>query len=92
MCVAFGVDGSFMSPFSLRSDNVYSSLMSQVVPPTICWTENCSIPALTIPGLRVDLAWFQCSPYSKRQFTKPLLEKANIFQLVKGCLAKFWMR
>ncbi|KAI3860112.1 hypothetical protein MKX03_033812 [Papaver bracteatum] len=36
MCLAFGGDGSYMSPFSLHSDNVLTSLMSQVVPPTIC--------------------------------------------------------
>ncbi|PKA55884.1 hypothetical protein AXF42_Ash014556 [Apostasia shenzhenica] len=31
----FGGDGSYMEPFSLHSDNVLTSLMSQAVPPTI---------------------------------------------------------
>ncbi|XP_020259156.1 uncharacterized protein LOC109835595 isoform X2 [Asparagus officinalis] len=35
MCLIFGGDGSYMSPFTLHSDNVLTSLMSQSVPPTI---------------------------------------------------------
>ncbi|KAG6466027.1 hypothetical protein ZIOFF_076177 [Zingiber officinale] len=35
MCLVFGGDGSYMAPFSLHSDNVLTSLMSQAVPPTI---------------------------------------------------------
>ncbi|XP_020097904.1 uncharacterized protein LOC109716759 [Ananas comosus] len=35
MCLIFGGDGSYMAPFSLHSDNVLTSLMSQAVPPTI---------------------------------------------------------
>ncbi|KAJ6840658.1 uncharacterized protein M6B38_118000 [Iris pallida] len=35
ICLIFGGDGSYMSPFSLHSDNVLTSLMSQSVPPTI---------------------------------------------------------
>ncbi|XP_042401678.1 uncharacterized protein LOC121991725 [Zingiber officinale] len=35
MCLVFGGDGSYMAPFSLQSDNVLTSLMSQAVPPTI---------------------------------------------------------
>ncbi|XXG64223.1 hypothetical protein AAC387_Pa05g2227 [Persea americana] len=35
MCLIFGGDGSYMAPFSLHSDNVLTSLMSQSVPPTI---------------------------------------------------------
>ncbi|XP_077211838.1 uncharacterized protein LOC143847056 [Tasmannia lanceolata] len=31
----FGGDGSYMAPFSLHSDNILTSLMSQSVPPTI---------------------------------------------------------
>ncbi|XP_059645479.1 uncharacterized protein LOC132287032 [Cornus florida] len=34
MCLLFGGDGSYMAPFSLHSDNVVTSLMSQAVPPT----------------------------------------------------------
>ncbi|PON67877.1 ephrin type-B receptor [Parasponia andersonii] len=34
MSLPFGGDGSFMAPFSLQSDNVVTSLMSQSVPPT----------------------------------------------------------
>ena len=30
ICLIFGGDGSYMSPFSLHSDNVLTSLMSQV--------------------------------------------------------------
>ncbi|KAJ0091167.1 hypothetical protein Patl1_12976 [Pistacia atlantica] len=30
----FGGDGSYMAPFSLQSDNILTSLMSQAVPPT----------------------------------------------------------
>ncbi|XP_043706589.1 uncharacterized protein LOC122656187 isoform X2 [Telopea speciosissima] len=35
MALLFGGDGSYMAPFSLHSDNVLTSLMSQSVPPTI---------------------------------------------------------
>ncbi|KAG0456405.1 hypothetical protein HPP92_024193 [Vanilla planifolia] len=35
ICLIFGGDGSYMAPFSLHSDNVLTSLMSQAVPPTI---------------------------------------------------------
>ncbi|KAK6944883.1 hypothetical protein RJ641_025985 [Dillenia turbinata] len=35
MSIIFGGDGSYMAPFSLQSDNVLTSLMSQSVPPTI---------------------------------------------------------
>ncbi|PIA64560.1 hypothetical protein AQUCO_00100200v1 [Aquilegia coerulea] len=35
MCLVFGGDGSYMAPFTLNSDNVLTSLMSQSVPPTI---------------------------------------------------------
>ncbi|RWR73679.1 hypothetical protein CKAN_00198100 [Cinnamomum micranthum f. kanehirae] len=34
MSLIFGGDGSYMAPFSLHSDNVLTSLMSQSVPPT----------------------------------------------------------
>ncbi|XP_044471176.1 uncharacterized protein LOC123200112 isoform X2 [Mangifera indica] len=32
--VIFGGDGSYMAPFSLQSDNILTSLMSQAIPPT----------------------------------------------------------
>lgn len=35
ICLIFGGDGGYMAPFSLHSDNVLTSLMSQAVPPTI---------------------------------------------------------
>ncbi|XP_057421303.1 uncharacterized protein LOC130715242 [Lotus japonicus] len=35
MAVIFGGDGSYMSPFSLQSDNILTSIMSQSIPPTI---------------------------------------------------------
>lgn len=35
MAVIFGGDGSYMSPFSLQSDNILTSIMSQV-----CASEN----------------------------------------------------
>ncbi|CAK9152772.1 unnamed protein product [Ilex paraguariensis] len=35
LSLVFGGDGSYMTPFSLHSDNVLTSLMSQSVPPTI---------------------------------------------------------
>ncbi|KAK7319925.1 hypothetical protein RJT34_04654 [Clitoria ternatea] len=35
MCIIFGGDGSYMSPFSLHSDNILTSIMSQSVPSTI---------------------------------------------------------
>ncbi|XP_062163420.1 uncharacterized protein LOC133870340 isoform X2 [Alnus glutinosa] len=35
MSLPFGGDGSYMAPFSLHSDNILTSLMSQSVPPTI---------------------------------------------------------
>ncbi|GAV56979.1 hypothetical protein CFOL_v3_00518 [Cephalotus follicularis] len=34
MPLIFGGDGSYMAPFSLQSDNILTSLMSQLVPPT----------------------------------------------------------
>ncbi|XP_015885471.3 uncharacterized protein LOC107420918 isoform X1 [Ziziphus jujuba] len=34
MSLPFGGDGSYMAPFSLQSDNIVTSLMSQSVPPT----------------------------------------------------------
>ncbi|XVF48616.1 hypothetical protein PTKIN_Ptkin03bG0204300 [Pterospermum kingtungense] len=34
MAVIFGGDGSYMAPFSLQNDNILTSLMSQLVPPT----------------------------------------------------------
>ncbi|XP_022893269.1 uncharacterized protein LOC111407817 isoform X2 [Olea europaea var. sylvestris] len=35
MYIVFGGDGSYMTPFSLHSDNILTNLMSQSVPPTI---------------------------------------------------------
>uniref|UniRef100_A0A2P2LJ11 Uncharacterized protein MANES_03G057400 n=1 Tax=Rhizophora mucronata TaxID=61149 RepID=A0A2P2LJ11_RHIMU len=35
MSIIFGGDGSYMAPFSVQSDNILTSLMSQMVPPTI---------------------------------------------------------
>ncbi|XP_020972907.1 uncharacterized protein LOC107632887 [Arachis ipaensis] len=35
MSIVFGGDGSYMSPFSLHSDNILTSIMSQSVPSTI---------------------------------------------------------
>ncbi|KAL0308544.1 UNVERIFIED_CONTAM: hypothetical protein Sradi_5796700 [Sesamum radiatum] len=35
MSLVFGGDGSYMVPFSLLSDNILTSLMSQSIPPTI---------------------------------------------------------
>ncbi|KAL5572508.1 hypothetical protein UlMin_022105 [Ulmus minor] len=35
LSLVFGGDGSYMSPFSLQSDNILTSLMSQSIPPTI---------------------------------------------------------
>ncbi|XP_010519873.1 PREDICTED: uncharacterized protein LOC104799183 isoform X2 [Tarenaya hassleriana] len=34
MPIIFGGDGSYMAPFSLQNDNILTSLMSQMVPPT----------------------------------------------------------
>uniref|UniRef100_A0A6N2L0R8 DUF8003 domain-containing protein n=4 Tax=Salix TaxID=40685 RepID=A0A6N2L0R8_SALVM len=34
MSILFGGDGSYMAPFSIQSDNILTSLMSQIVPPT----------------------------------------------------------
>ncbi|XP_038710741.1 uncharacterized protein LOC120005270 isoform X1 [Tripterygium wilfordii] len=34
MPIIFGGDGSYMAPFSLQNDNILTSLMSQLVPPT----------------------------------------------------------
>ncbi|KAH1033276.1 hypothetical protein J1N35_045450 [Gossypium stocksii] len=34
MVIIFGGDGSYMAPFSLQNDNILTSLMSQLVPPT----------------------------------------------------------
>ncbi|GLT85498.1 hypothetical protein SLE2022_036870 [Rubroshorea leprosula] len=34
MSILFGGDASFMAPFTLQSDNILTSLMSQLVPPT----------------------------------------------------------
>jgi hypothetical protein len=35
MCIIFGGAGSYMTPYTLHSDNLLTSLMGQVVPPTI---------------------------------------------------------
>ncbi|KAF7819735.1 putative transmembrane protein [Senna tora] len=35
MPIIFGGDGSYMAPFSIQSDNILTSIMSQSVPPTI---------------------------------------------------------
>ncbi|KAA8523204.1 hypothetical protein F0562_009627 [Nyssa sinensis] len=59
MCLVFGGDGSYMTPFSLHSDNILTCLMSQSVPPTICWLETHANPTLSAHGVRVDLACFQ---------------------------------
>ena len=40
MCLVFGGDGSYMAPFFLHSDNVLTSLMSQVF---------CLINAIAVP-------------------------------------------
>ncbi|KAK8515419.1 hypothetical protein V6N12_075461 [Hibiscus sabdariffa] len=34
MAIIFGGDGSYMAPFSLQNDNILTSLLSQLVPPT----------------------------------------------------------
>ncbi|KDP34141.1 hypothetical protein JCGZ_07712 [Jatropha curcas] len=34
MSIIFGGDGSYMAPFSIQSDNILTSLMGQMVPPT----------------------------------------------------------
>ncbi|XP_042486737.1 uncharacterized protein LOC122066956 [Macadamia integrifolia] len=96
MALLFGGDGSYMAPFSLHSDNVLTSLMSQSVPPTIwyrlvaglnaqlrlvrrghmkvafqpviSWLETHANPALSIHGVRIDLAWFQATSCGYCQF------------------------
>ncbi|XP_019051661.1 PREDICTED: uncharacterized protein LOC104588235 [Nelumbo nucifera] len=96
MSIVFGGDGSYMAPFSLQSDNVLTSLMSQAVPPTIwyrlvaglnahlrlvrrgrlrttflpvlSWLETHANPALSIHGIRIDLAWFQATTCGYFQF------------------------
>ncbi|XP_010267092.1 PREDICTED: uncharacterized protein LOC104604458 [Nelumbo nucifera] len=96
MPIVFGGDGSYMAPFSLQSDNVLTSLMSQSVPstiwyrlvaglnahlrlirhgrlritflPVLSWLETHANPALSIHGVRVDLAWFQATTCGYCQF------------------------
>ncbi|OVA14460.1 hypothetical protein BVC80_1361g12 [Macleaya cordata] len=96
MCLVFGGNGSYMSPFSLHSDNILTSFTSQAVPPTIwyrliaglnahlrlvrrghlrvtflpilSWIESHANPALSIRGVRVDLAWFQATACGYCQF------------------------
>ncbi|EEF48140.1 conserved hypothetical protein [Ricinus communis] len=47
LSLVFGGDGSYMAPFSLHSDNILTSLMSQSVPPTIWYR--------VVAGLNVQL-------------------------------------
>ncbi|XP_078432105.1 uncharacterized protein LOC144703731 isoform X2 [Wolffia australiana] len=96
MCIIFGGDGTYMAPFTLHSDNILTSLMSQAVPPTIwyrlvaglnaqlrlvrhgllkftflpviSWLQSHANPVLALHGIRVDLAWFQCTPFGYNQF------------------------
>ncbi|XP_022749889.1 uncharacterized protein LOC111299144 isoform X3 [Durio zibethinus] len=68
MSLVFGGDGSYMAPFSLQSDNILTSLMSQSVPPTICWLETHANPTLITYGVHVDLAWFQPTSSGYYQF------------------------
>ncbi|KAJ8774786.1 hypothetical protein K2173_017232 [Erythroxylum novogranatense] len=45
--IVFGGDGSYMAPFSVQSDNILTSLMSQMVPPTTWYR--------TVAGLNAQL-------------------------------------
>ncbi|EOY30581.1 Uncharacterized protein TCM_037740 isoform 2 [Theobroma cacao] len=52
MSLVFGGDGSYMAPFSLQSDNILTSLMSQSVPPTIWYR--------LVAGLNCQLRLVRC--------------------------------
>ncbi|PHT81518.1 hypothetical protein T459_14533 [Capsicum annuum] len=52
MSILFGGDGSYMTPFSLQSDNILTSLMSQSVPPTIWYR--------LVAGLNAQLRLVHC--------------------------------
>ncbi|KAJ9167907.1 hypothetical protein P3X46_019497 [Hevea brasiliensis] len=52
MSLVFGGDGSYMSPFSLHSDNILTSLLSQSVPPTIWYR--------LVAGLNAQLRLVRC--------------------------------
>ncbi|KAF8388896.1 hypothetical protein HHK36_025577 [Tetracentron sinense] len=96
LSLVFGGDGSYMAPFSLHSDNILTSLVSQSVPstiwyrlvaglnahlrlvrhghlritfgPVLSWLETHANPALSIHGVRIDLAWFQATACGYCQF------------------------
>ncbi|KAJ6816031.1 uncharacterized protein M6B38_419325 [Iris pallida] len=59
ICLIFGGDGSYMSPFSLHSDNVLKSLLSQTVPPTIWYR--------LVAGLNAQLR-LACRGHLKKSF------------------------
>ncbi|GAV62168.1 hypothetical protein CFOL_v3_05692 [Cephalotus follicularis] len=52
MSLVFGGDGSYMAPLSLHSDNIFTSLMSQAVPPTIWYR--------LVAGLNAQLRIVRC--------------------------------
>ncbi|XP_013598982.1 PREDICTED: uncharacterized protein LOC106306780 isoform X2 [Brassica oleracea var. oleracea] len=79
MPLVFGGDGSYMAYYSLQSDEILTSLMSQLrlvqqgklrstFRSVMRWTETHGNPALRRHGVRVDLARFQASPSSSCQY------------------------
>ncbi|KAJ0031712.1 hypothetical protein Pint_13319 [Pistacia integerrima] len=52
MSLIFGGDGSYMASFSLQSDNILTSLMSQSVPPTVWYR--------LVAGLNAQLRLVRC--------------------------------
>lgn len=57
MSLIFGGDGSYMAPFSLHSDNILTSLMSQSVTPTIWYR--------LVAGLNAQLRLVRCGHLRK---------------------------
>ncbi|KAJ4839310.1 hypothetical protein Tsubulata_018121 [Turnera subulata] len=57
MSILFGGDGSYMAPFSIQSDNILTSLMSQLVPPTIWYR--------MVAGLNAQLRLVRCGRLRK---------------------------
>ncbi|KAJ0961650.1 hypothetical protein J5N97_001147 [Dioscorea zingiberensis] len=65
MCIIFGGDGSFMSPYYLHSDVLLTNLVDQYVSTTV-WNRlvaglNAQLMTLDNHGVRIELGWFQAT-------------------------------
>ncbi|KAE8726804.1 ATP synthase delta chain [Hibiscus syriacus] len=72
MCILFGGDGSYMSPYNLHSDTLLTNLLGQLrtvrhgsirsaLVPVMDWMASHGNPQLEFHGVKIELGWFQAT-------------------------------